>query len=210
MHQRLTGIEIVKPAEPELFDYDDGAVGRVVGTIEAPKGLGYAEAYLRERSLPGSVRKAAVVSPFEMTVAARGDAAAINQQMPGLIAIVNRELRALADAGCPHVQLDAPLIGVFVTVGLLTAKQGADGIAGCFAGVNAKKSLHFCNGNLRGRPNSPALRCAPWVDVLQHLEGVVDVAAFEVKYFAQYMEREAFKGLPKSMELAAGLVDEAS
>jgi methionine synthase II (cobalamin-independent) len=38
----------------------------------------------------------------------------------------------------------------------------------------------------------------------------VDVAAFELKYFFQWIEREAFKRIPKSMQLAAGIVDEGS
>jgi methionine synthase II (cobalamin-independent) len=33
---------------------------------------------------------------------------------------------------------------------------------------------------------------------------------FEVKYFFQYLEREAFKNMPKSMKLATGIVDEAN
>ena len=43
---------------------------------------------------------------------------------------------------------------------------------------------------------------------LQHLDGVIDVALLKVKYFHQYLEREAFKKLPKGMTLAAGIVDE--
>ena len=38
----------------------------------------------------------------------------------------------------------------------------------------------------------------------------VDIAAFEVKYYSQWNEREAFRQLPKSMSLAAGIVDEGS
>jgi len=78
-------------------------------------------------------------------------------------------------------------------MGMMTAQEAADLIAPCFEGVKAKKSLHFCNGNLRGRPISHALHCAPWVDVLDRLDGVIDIAAFEVKYFFQWIERESFK-----------------
>ena len=38
---------------------------------------------------------------------------------------------------------------------------------------------------------------------------IIDIALIEVKYFSQYQEREAFKALPKSVTLAAGIVDEA-
>jgi hypothetical protein len=36
------------------------------------------------------------------------------------------------------------------------------------------------------------------VDILERLDGVVDVAAFAVKYFFQWIERESFKRMPKS------------
>jgi hypothetical protein len=29
------------------------------------------------------------------------------------------------------------------------------------------------------------LRCAPWIEIAQHLNGIVDIAAFEVKYYNQ-------------------------
>jgi methionine synthase II (cobalamin-independent) len=209
LHHCLTGLEVTKVGEAEPFDYDDLTEAKIVGKIEAPDGLGYLAAYRRERSLPGGVRKAAVVSPNEVVIVAREHVEAINQQMPTLTAIVNRELRAMADEGCPNVQLDAPIVGTLVNLGAMTGRQAADFIAPCFEGVRAKKSLHMCNGNLRGRPVSSVLRCAPWVGILQHLDGIVDVAIVEVKYFSQFQERAAFKDLPKSMAFAAGIVDEA-
>lgn len=48
------------------------------------------------------------------------------------------------------------------------------------------------------------------MEILQHLDGVIDYAAFEVKYLSQFWEREAFKNIPKSMSLAAGIVDEGN
>jgi 5-methyltetrahydropteroyltriglutamate--homocysteine methyltransferase len=207
---RLTGLEIVSGKAAEVFDYDDLAHARVVGPITAPRGMGYLEAYEREKSLPGGIRKATVVSPLELTVHASADRDALWAQMPELTAIVNRELRALADAGCPHVQLDAPILGVEVNMGRMTADQAAAMIAPCFEGVNATKGLHLCNGNLKGRPMSGVLRNAPWVDMLVALAGVVDVAALESSYFNQWLERDAFSRLPANMQLAAGIVDEAN
>ncbi len=51
----------------EIFDYDDVPHCRIVGTIEAPNGLGYVEAFVRENKLPGGVNKATVVTPLEVT-----------------------------------------------------------------------------------------------------------------------------------------------
>ena len=210
MHKCLTGLEIDKAEAEDVFDYDDMTHAKVSGKISAPHGLGYLQAFHREKDLPGGVRKAAVVAPYEVIVAGRDQLDAITPQMPEITKIINGELRAMADEGCPNVQLDAPIFGAEVNMGTMTAQQAADLIAPCFEGVKAKRSLHFCNGNLRGRPISHALHCAPWVDILQRLDGVIDIAAFETKYFFQYLERDAFKNMPKSMELAAGIVDEGS
>ena len=210
MHNVITGLEVDKPQADDVFDYDDMAHAKIVGKITAPNGLGYLEAFRREKRLPGGVKKAAVVAPYEVAVAGRDELDKLKEQMPALTAIVNKELRTIADEGCANVQLDAPIFGGEVNMGMMTAQQAADLIAPCFEGVKATKSLHFCNGNLRGRPISHALHCAPWVDILERLAGVVDVAAFEVKYFFQWIERDAFKRMPKSMQLAAGIVDEGS
>jgi 5-methyltetrahydropteroyltriglutamate--homocysteine methyltransferase len=210
LHKCLTGLEVDKPQADDVFDYDDMTHAEVVGKISAPNGIGYLEAFRREKNLPGGVRKAAVVAPYEVIVAGRDQLDSITPQMPAVTKIVNHELRAIADEGCPNVQLDAPIFGAEVNMEMMTAQQAADLIAPCFEGVKAKRSLHFCNGNLRGRPISHSLRAAPWVDILQRLEGVVDIAAFEAKYFFQYLERDAFKNMPKSMQLAAGIVDEGS
>jgi methionine synthase II (cobalamin-independent) len=210
MHKVVTGLEIDKPQADDVFDYDDMTHAKIVGKITAPNGLGYLEAFRREKELPGGVRKAAVVAPYEVVVAGRDQLDTLKSQVPTITKIVNQELRAMADEGCPNVQLDAPIFGGEVNMGMMTAQEAADLIAPCFEGVKAKKSLHFCNGNLRGRPISHALHCAPWVDVLERLDGVIDIAAFEVKYFFQWIERESFKQMPKSMQLAADIVDEGS
>jgi methionine synthase II (cobalamin-independent) len=210
MHKMLTGIEVDQPEAADPFDYDDIAHAKVTGEIAAPNGLGYVTAYLRESKLPGGVRKAAVVSPYEIAVHSMDQMAAIQLQMASLTRIVNQEMRALADAGCPNVTLDAPIFGVQINKGLMTADEVAAVLAPCFEGVDAKRTLHFCNGNMRGRPMSGALYCRPWVDILERLEGVIEIASFECKYISQWQEREAFKAMPKSIELAAGIVDEGS
>ena len=210
LHRRVTGLEVDKPQAADLVDYDDMTHAKVVGKITAPNGLGYLEAYRREAKLPGGVRKAAVVSPYEVVVAGRDQIDMFGPQVPEITRIVNAELRAMADQGCPNVQLDAPIFGGEVNMGMMTAQEAADLIAPCFDGVKATKSLHFCNGNLRGKPISHSLHAAPWVDILERLDGVVDIACLELKYFFQYLERDAFKRMPKSMSLAAGIVDEGS
>jgi 5-methyltetrahydropteroyltriglutamate--homocysteine methyltransferase len=98
IHEMLTGLEIDKPERSNVFDYDDMAHARIVGEVDAPNGLGYTAAFKRESRLPGGVNKAAVVSPLEMLAQGRDQVSEIQRQMKDLTRIVNRELRALADA----------------------------------------------------------------------------------------------------------------
>jgi 5-methyltetrahydropteroyltriglutamate--homocysteine methyltransferase len=210
LQHRLTGIEVDSHGTHEMFDYDDLAHARIVGEIEAPTGLGYVEAYVRENRLPGGVNKAAVVSPLEVAAHEADQPEERDSQMSNLIRIVNAEARALADAGCQHVQLDAPIIGINLNMDRMTLDAAVEMIAGCLEGVEATRGIHICNGNLKGRPASAILRNATWIPLLQRLEGIVDVANLECSYFSEWAERDAFRDLPASMQLAAGIVDEAN
>jgi methionine synthase II (cobalamin-independent) len=211
MQRVLQGFEIDKPDEPDPFDYDDLAHAVIRGELSAPEGLGYARHFARENKLPGGVRKATVVGPLEIAVHAQDQAEELRRQMPNLIGIVNREMRELAAAGCPHIQLDVPIFGVLINTGQMTPEQAAEITAACFEGVEGViRGVHICNGNFKGRPMSSVVRNATWVPMFQQLEGVVDVAALECSYFAEWLERDAYKDLPQSIQLAAGIVDEAS
>ena len=123
MHKCLTGLEIDKPEADDVFDYDDMTYTKVVGDITAPNGLGYLAAYRREKTLAGGVRKAAVVAPYEVVVSGRDQIDAITPQMPAVTRIINAELRAMADEGCANVQLDAPIFGAEVNMGMMTANR---------------------------------------------------------------------------------------
>jgi 5-methyltetrahydropteroyltriglutamate--homocysteine methyltransferase len=205
----LTGIEIVVPTKAELFDYDDMALAHITGELTAPNGLGYAEGYARERELPGGVPKAAVVGPVEVAINVINELDGLKGQMPNLIKIVNDEMLALAAAGCPHIQLDVPAFSTLITNGAMTADEAADIIAKCFEGVRAeRRGIHICSGNLRGRPLAGNLTSAPWVDILERLDGVIDIAHLAVHYFNRYLEREMYARVPQSIEIAAGIVDE--
>ena len=111
----------------------------------------------------------------------------------------------------PHVQLDVPVFGGLLNTGQITPEAAAAIIAGCFDGVDGiTRGIHICNGNFKGRPLSPIVRNAPWIELLALLPGVIDIAALECSYFAEWAERDAFAAMPSEIELAAGIVDEAS
>ena len=207
----LTGIKIAVPSKPEIFDYDDLALAHIDGELAAPNGLGYVDAYVRERDIPGGVPKATVVGPVEVAINVINELDGLKGQMGNLIEIVNAELRGLADAGCPHIQLDVPAFHTLITNGAMTVDEAADIIASCFEGVEAeRRGIHICSGNLRGRPLAANLTCTPWAEILQRLDGVIDVAHLALQYFNRYLERDAFAAVPDSIEIAAGIVDEGS
>jgi methionine synthase II (cobalamin-independent) len=94
LHKCVTGLEVDKPQAEDLVDYDDMTHAKVVGKITAPNGLGYLEAFRRENKLPGGVRKAAVVAPYEVVVSGRDQFDMLTSQIPEITKIVNQELRA--------------------------------------------------------------------------------------------------------------------
>jgi 5-methyltetrahydropteroyltriglutamate--homocysteine methyltransferase len=207
----LTGIEIMVPSKPEIFDYDDLAMAHITGELTAPTGLGYIDGYVRERDLPGGVPKATVVGPVEVAINVLNELDGLKDQMPNLIKIVNGELRGLADAGCSHVQLDVPAFSTLITGGAMTADEAADIVVKCFDGVDAPmRGIHICSGNLRGRPLASNLTSAPWVDILKRLDGVINIAHLALQYFNRYLERDLYAEVPKSIEIAAGIIDEGS
>ena len=91
MHKCLTGLEVDKPQADDVFDYDDMTHAKIVGNITAPHGLGYLEAFRREKKLPGGVNKAAVVAPYEVVVAGRDNLEAMTAQVPAITKIINQE-----------------------------------------------------------------------------------------------------------------------
>src|ERR1700683_2582992 len=91
MHNVITGLEVDKAQADDVFDYDDMTHAKVVGNITAPNGLGYLEAFRREKNLPGGVRKAAVVAPYEVVVSGRDQLDAIIPQMSAVTEIINRD-----------------------------------------------------------------------------------------------------------------------
>jgi methionine synthase II (cobalamin-independent) len=53
-----------------------------------------------------------------------------------------------------------------------------------------------------------ARACAHWAGILERLDGVIDYAHLAVQYFCRYLERDAFASVPRSIDIAAGIVDE--
>lgn len=63
-------------------------------------------------------------------------------------AILNREARALADAGCDVIQIDEPCFNIYVDA---VAEWGIEALERAFDGVTATRAVHICYGY--GVPN---------------------------------------------------------
>ena len=205
----LTGIEIVVPTKAELFDYDDMALARITGELTAPNGLGYADGYVRERELPAAFprRLSSGRSRWRSTSSTSSTVSRDRWETSSRSSTTSCSLSP--PPGCPHIQLDVPAFSTLITNGAMTADEAANIIAQCFEGVRAeRRGIHICSGNLRGRPLAGNLTSAPWVDILERLDGVIDIAHLALHYFNRYLERDMYARVPQSIEIAAGIVDE--
>ncbi|MBV9119394.1 MAG: hypothetical protein JOZ39_01705 [Chloroflexi bacterium] len=201
---RLAGLKKTRDAAALIVDYDDQEKWAITGPLSAPEGLGHAANFRRESALAGGVPKATVPGVLE-TAANVEPWPDIQAHIPELIGIVNSELRALQAAGCQNIQVDVPRVSCAVPMGWTSADDAARLIAAPFQGITTTKSIHMCCGGLGGKPYSSVLRMEPWVDILERLDGVIDLAVLEFSYNGQWMEREALKRVPKSIQIAAGI-----
>ena len=118
--------------------------------FDAPEGMGLVEEYEYVKTRTNTPLKVPCPGPY--TLAGR--------IMPGKIykdrmevserfaEIINRELKALVDAGVDFIQLDEPSYAVHKR----TPKAFVDLFNKAVEGVDAKISLHLCFGNYIGRP----------------------------------------------------------
>ncbi len=118
--------------------------------FDAPEGMGLVEEYEYVKTRTNTPLKVPCPGPY--TLAGR--------IMPGRIykdrmevserfaEIINKELKALVDAGVDFIQLDEPSYAVHKR----TPKAFVDLFNKAVEGVDAKISLHLCFGNYIGRP----------------------------------------------------------
>jgi 5-methyltetrahydropteroyltriglutamate--homocysteine methyltransferase len=181
--------------------HDQRSRYRCVAPLEAPRGLGTVEEYRRLRTVTDAPVKMPVPGPFTLAGCIQGgdvyrDRRAVAE---ALLPIVNRELRALAQAGAAFLQLDEPSFACRPD----QPEEFLDLIARTVEGVEAFVSLHMCFGNYRGR----AVGQRSYRPLFPHLARArVDQLALE---FAsrELAEIELAAEIKPPMGLAVGLVD---
>src|SRR5262245_42676057 len=201
-HDRLGGVERVAPARRSgPSSPDQQAKYMCIAPLIAARGLGLVDEYKRLTELTKSPVKVAVPGPYSLAERLIGgkvyrerDAVA-----EALLPIVNRELRALMDAGAEILQLDewafasrAENVESFLRLVQRTT-----------AGVRAFISMHVCFGNERGRPFGPR----SYRPLLPHL-GKAAVGQLALEFANREMaDVEMLAEIKPPMTVAVGLVD---
>jgi len=176
--------------------------------VTAPQGLGVVDEFRLLRhlapdaplkmALPGPLTFAAVVRPDPAYPAGLGGAAALLDDLAG---IVRAELLALAAAGADRLQLDEP--GLTRLPPGLALDAAADVVNRTLDGVPGRLGVHVCFGNNAGRPNAERSlgRLLPAMRALRCHQLVLEFAN------RQMADVALLDGLAATHEIAAGVVD---
>ena len=185
------------------------------GTLSAPRGTGHAAAYRRERALEPRLHKAAVPSPYTITLCFDPSEPPANSR-DALTAIVRDEIDDMAAAGATEIQLDAPSEAIAVIERGLTgsaaraqARDLADWIATPFAQLKPGicRSVHLCLGDISRKPATEHQNLRMLLPLMHALEGRVDRLLLECSYAGQWREHSLLADLPASFEIVAGIGD---
>lgn len=200
----MTGLRKLPPRRKVgVVGHDQRESYEAVEPITAPEGLGLLEefAYVRTRT----TRPIKVPCPGPFTLAGRIKPGAIYRDRLevayALAGIVNRELRALVEAGATFIQLDEPSYAVHAQAG--SPAEFVHLFNQTVAGVEARIGLHLCFGNYVGRP----VARRTYRPLFPH---ILDVRADELALeFAnrEMAEIDLWREFPSDKTLAAGLVD---
>jgi 5-methyltetrahydropteroyltriglutamate--homocysteine methyltransferase len=150
---RLAGLApLPAPRRLGVPSYDTHAPYQVVERVTAPDGLGLVDEWRMTRRLTDRPLRATCPGPFTLAIPLRHAGGPYRDRdtlLADLAAIVNTELRALADAGADFVQVDEPN---FVMLRGDDARERVALFNRTVDGVRAKLALHVCFGNLHTNP----------------------------------------------------------
>lgn len=207
---RLSGLEpLPVPRRLGPPSYDSFQPYQVVGPVAAPQGLGAVDEFRFARAHTDRPLKVAVPGPMTLLMPLRrgGPYATEEALVADLVAVVNREVRALAEAGCEFIQIDEP--NYVMTAGkhrVLRAGAGPllEALRAAVAGVSARLALHVCFGNAHNNSFATPRRYAPLFPQL--LEAPVHVFVFEYAN-REMAELELWSAHRTDKEVAVGVID---
>jgi 5-methyltetrahydropteroyltriglutamate--homocysteine methyltransferase len=200
--RRLAGLEPIDPSVREGWrNY------RVVGPLEAPHGLGVAEAFRREKALAPELTKATIPGPSEIVMLVLPREAR-EGLWPPVMGLINREMHDLVAAGAEEIQLDVPHVAMGLVDGKMATETAVELVRRCFEGVTGViRGVHFCFGDFQARSWTQNRELRPLIPTIQALDGVIDRVHLELSLPEQWAQRDLLHEIPRSMEVAAGVVD---
>jgi 5-methyltetrahydropteroyltriglutamate--homocysteine methyltransferase len=187
--------------------HDQRGKHRVVGEIQAPKGLGVVEEFQRLQRLapPGPLLKASVPGPY--TLSGRlipnelyPDRYALTE---ALIPIVAEELQGLVATGCREISIDEPSMSCYAY------KEDPQRFVEIFNRTvapvvgEARLSTHLCFGNFKGRAVGPRRYQPMFPDFL---EMTVDEFHLEMAS-REFAEIEMIAEIGAVKDVAVGIID---
>ena len=201
-YKRMEGIVADPPLRKVgLYGYDSPPRYHTVEKVTVPDGLGIVEEFKYARAHTSMPLKATCPGPLTITIHLRpqeayGDRLELAWEFTR---VINRELKALVEAGADFIQIDEPSFAIMPG----TVKDWVDLYNASVEGVDAKLALHVCFGNLTSRARGK--RTYRWM-----FPELLDANAEQIVLeFAnrEMSESGLWSELGVERELGAGVVD---
>jgi len=194
--------------QPELrkvgvYGYDMPPRYRPVRRITVPHGLGIVEEFRYARQVTAKHLKVTCPGPLTLGIHIQLPDTSVYKNRLELswefAAVVNRELKALVEAGADFLQIDEPSYAIIPG----TARDYLELYNAAVADVKAKIALHICFGNLGSRPRGPR-RYAPLFPAFAEARAAQFVFEFANREMKEIERLTDFCG---EREVGLGVVD---
>ncbi|MEE8290852.1 MAG: cobalamin-independent methionine synthase II family protein [Candidatus Tectomicrobia bacterium] len=203
-YQRMEGlVRLPDLRKVGVYGYDMPPRYRPVERISVPHGLGIVEEYLYAREVAQKPLKVTCPGPLTLGIHIQlRDTSIYNDRLElswEFARVVNRELKALVDAGADFLQIDEPSYAIVPGA----AQDYLNLYNAAVEGVRAKIALHICFGNLASRPRGPR-RYAPLFPAFHEARADQFVLEFANR---EMREIEQVKDFCREREVGLGVVD---
>jgi 5-methyltetrahydropteroyltriglutamate--homocysteine methyltransferase len=203
-YAHMTGLAQHEPLRKTgLYGYDSVPRYTVQERIGVPHGLGIVEEFNYLKANTDRALKATCPGPITLTIHIRLKDKSVYKDRVELAAefadVINAELKALVQAGATYIQLDEP--SASIVPGAL--RDWVNLMNRALDGVDARKSLHVCFGNLLSRPRGK--REYRWMFPLL---AEVNVDEFALEFANREMiELDIAREFAGERDFSAGLID---
>lgn len=203
MFDRLRGLERVNPRRRlGIGGYDMAPHYIARDTITAPDGLGAVEEFRALRSqAPDRPLKLAIPGPLTFLIGIDPADRGLDTVTGDLIAIVQKELKALEAEGCTYVQIDEP--GLTEPSRPLSLLDSAKTMNASLDSLGIRTAVHVCFGNNAGRPMGDR-RMGVLLEAIENLGCTELSLEFANREMADI---DVLKDLSATFDIAAGVID---